>query len=266
MVVSTASIWYGGFKGKEKYATIVLEALADHTLWIWHANFGAPGSLNDINIWDCSPLYQSFVNGKFIEEVDFEFELGGERFSKLWATADGIYPDLERLAKPFSEPIGEDNVRYSAWQEATRKDIERCFGVLQRKFLFLAKPIELWFIEEISNSVYACITMHNMMAETRVKRGEAEHPDFHALDDSETPVDTAAEMEERIEAEANLRAAILEAHALDEAAIAHQRNRHSSLRLRCVQHRWRDLHEADKHYRLQAAIRRQLANARHGTL
>jgi hypothetical protein len=75
--------WHGQFKGKEKVATVVVEALADKTLWIWHANFGAPGSLNDINIWDCSPLYESFINGQFIEDVDFEFELGGERFSKL---------------------------------------------------------------------------------------------------------------------------------------------------------------------------------------
>ena len=117
--------WRGHYKGKEKEATIVLEALCDHSLWIWHANFGAPGSLNDIKIsWDRSSLYKSFVNGSFIENVNFEYVLGGETFSKLWAAADGIYPELERLAKPFSEPIREDNIRYSAWQEGTRKDIE----------------------------------------------------------------------------------------------------------------------------------------------
>ncbi len=83
--------------------------LADHTLWLWHANFGA-GSLNDINIWDWLPLYESFINGTFVENVDFEFENGGERFSKLWATANGIYPDLEHLAKSFSELMGQDNI------------------------------------------------------------------------------------------------------------------------------------------------------------
>ena len=102
-------------------------------------------------------------------------------FSKLWATADGIYPKLERLVKPFSEPVGKENIRYSAWQEATRKDIECCFGVLQWKFAFLAKPVELWYIEEISNVVYACIIMHNMMVETWVQQGEEEDPDHYAL-------------------------------------------------------------------------------------
>ena len=252
--------WHGQFKGKEKVATVVLEALADNTLWIWHANFGAPGTLNDINIWDRSPLYESFINGQFIEDVDFEFELGGERFSKLWALADGIYPELERLAKPFSEPVGEDNIRYSTWQEAARKDIERCFGVLQRKFAFLAKPVELWFIEEISNAVYSCIIMHNMMVEHRMQQGEAEDADHYALHYTEAPVvDTALETEERLDAEANLRAALLQANALHDASLVYQRNRLSSLRIRTVQRRWQDLHEADKHFRLQAAIRRQLA-------
>ena len=255
--------WRGQYKGKEKYATIVLEALADHSLWIWHANFGAPGSLNDINIWDRSPLYESFVNGEFIQNVDFEFELGGEVFSKLWAAADGIYPELERLVKPFTEPVGEDNIRYSTWQEATRKDIERCFGVLQRKFAFLAKPVELWFIEEISNAVYACIIMHNMMVETRVQRGEREDPDHYAVhfadDDDAPPVDTAMEYEEQLDAERTLQEGLLHANGLEDAAFHYQRNRYYSLRLRCVQRRWLDLHEADKHFQLQAAIRRQLA-------
>jgi hypothetical protein len=99
-----------------------------------------------------------------------------------------------------------------------------------------------------------------MMVEKRLERNEEEQPDLYALHHTETPVvDTAKEIEERFDAETNLREAILQAHALNEASLVQQRNRYSSLRLRCVQHRWQDLHEADKHFRLQAAIRKQLA-------
>ena len=48
--------WRGQFQGKEGYPTIGLEPVADYNLWIWHSAFGYPGSLNDINIWDRSPL------------------------------------------------------------------------------------------------------------------------------------------------------------------------------------------------------------------
>eukprot|EP00804_Cyclotella_cryptica_P000428 CCRYP_020672-RA/>CCRYP_020672-RA protein AED:0.50 eAED:-0.30 QI:0/-1/0/1/-1/1/1/0/299 len=49
--------WKGQFVGKEGYATIGLEAVADYDLWIWHSAFGFPGALNNINIWDRSTFF-----------------------------------------------------------------------------------------------------------------------------------------------------------------------------------------------------------------
>ena len=43
--------WQGAFQGKSGSPSIVLEAVIDYSLWIWHAAFCFPGSLNDINIW-----------------------------------------------------------------------------------------------------------------------------------------------------------------------------------------------------------------------
>ena len=54
-----------------------LEAVADYDLWLQHSYFNHPGSLNDINIWDKSPLLQEFLDGTFSEDVDFEFEING---------------------------------------------------------------------------------------------------------------------------------------------------------------------------------------------
>ena len=48
--------WQGTFQGAKKKRTIVLEAFADYSLWIWHACFRHAGTMNDINIWDRSPL------------------------------------------------------------------------------------------------------------------------------------------------------------------------------------------------------------------
>ena len=73
------------------------------------------------------------------------------------------------------------------------------------------------------------------------------------------PVDTAMEYEEQLEAEQNIQERILQANALDDAALQYQQNRYYLLHLWCVQHRWQDLYESDKHFRRQAAIRRQLA-------
>ena len=48
--------WHGAFSGRYHEPTIILEAIASHDLWIWHAYFGLPGSLNDINVLDRSNL------------------------------------------------------------------------------------------------------------------------------------------------------------------------------------------------------------------
>jgi hypothetical protein len=48
--------WHGQFKGHKKDSTIILEAVANHETWIWHAFFGMPGSCNDINVIQRSPL------------------------------------------------------------------------------------------------------------------------------------------------------------------------------------------------------------------
>jgi hypothetical protein len=40
----------GMYKGKEGKPTVILEAVASYDTWIWHAFFGMPGTLNDINV------------------------------------------------------------------------------------------------------------------------------------------------------------------------------------------------------------------------
>jgi hypothetical protein len=67
----------GQFEGKEQKPTLILEAVADNDLWLWHSCFNHPGSFNDINVWDKSPLLQEFLDGTFSEDVYFEFEING---------------------------------------------------------------------------------------------------------------------------------------------------------------------------------------------
>ncbi|XP_010428466.1 PREDICTED: uncharacterized protein LOC104713084 isoform X2 [Camelina sativa] len=49
--------WKGQYTRGSGKPTIVLEAVASQDLWIWHAFFGPPGILNDINVLDRSPVF-----------------------------------------------------------------------------------------------------------------------------------------------------------------------------------------------------------------
>ena len=73
----------GQYQGREKYATIALESVVDYNLWFWHASFGFPGTMNDINIWERSSLLESMLNGKH-EEIDHEFTLDRKQCNKLF--------------------------------------------------------------------------------------------------------------------------------------------------------------------------------------
>jgi Plant transposon protein len=124
--------WKGQYQGKHKgKASIVLEAVADYNTWFWHTAFGPPGSNNDINIWDRSPLLKAILSGYYEEELDYNYSIGSTAFSRLWFLVDGIYPELSRFVKRISVPMNKLQKRFSKWQEGKRKVVERAFGVLQ---------------------------------------------------------------------------------------------------------------------------------------
>ena len=95
-------------------------------------------------------------------------------FTCLYFLADGIYPELARFVKTMSEPMTVNHKRFAGWQESSRKDVERGFGVLQRKFHILVKDFEQWYIDDIKAIVECCIIMDNMMVEERLEEGNCE--------------------------------------------------------------------------------------------
>ena len=66
--------YQGAYQGKETFSTLVLEAITENNLWVWHAAFVLAGSCNDINILDVSPLHKQFLDGSH-SKIDFEFTI-----------------------------------------------------------------------------------------------------------------------------------------------------------------------------------------------
>jgi hypothetical protein len=264
--------WQGSNTGKSGKPTIVLEALADHNLWFWHHSFGWPGSLNDINIWNRSCLLKAFLDGSFANDVDFEFRIGEDRvFHRLWVMVDGIYPELSRFVKTIQEPVGHKASRYARWQESVRKDVERAFGVLQRKFHVLVRKMELWYIGDIASVVNCCICLHNMMVANRMAMGDEESEEFYAFpamangsqcdhgNDSQVDGEEheQAYVDRRV-AEMNLHAHLYNRNNHDERISDRERQILESLRIQYVQRRWECLYDSNEHNRLREAIMDEL--------
>ena len=142
--------------------TVILEAVASHDLWIWHAFFGLPGSHNDINVLDSSPLFKNLLNGV---APRCEYVINGHRYTQGYYLADGIYPDWATFVKTLSEPQGLEQKHFVKMQEACRKDVERAFGVLQGRFAIVSRPARGWKHHNLRSIMKACIILHNMIVE-----------------------------------------------------------------------------------------------------
>ena len=80
----------GYYKGKEKKPTVVLEAICDWWLWIWHAHFSSPGSYNDINGLHTSVTMQYIREGELPSTLIHGVK--GHVGTVLYYLADGMYP------------------------------------------------------------------------------------------------------------------------------------------------------------------------------
>ncbi|XP_019170454.1 PREDICTED: uncharacterized protein LOC109166024 [Ipomoea nil] len=120
--------WAGQYAGRSREPTIILEAVADYDLRIWHAHFGMPGSNNDINVLEASYLFSNLANDI---SPPCHYVIQGQQYNTGYYLVDGIYPKWSTLVQTIHEPRGPKKKLFAMMQEACRKDVKHAFGVLQ---------------------------------------------------------------------------------------------------------------------------------------
>lgn len=157
---------HGQFHGRKKGRSIVIEAVCDEDLRIWHWFVGAPGSYNDVNVLGESPLYDAVQAGAWPPE---KHPLTAHRRKRdmLYNLADGIYPHDPFLAAPFRVPTTQRHKVFNLLQEALRKDVERLLGVLTGRFHIALHPGRYRSIAQLNTTTRAVAILHNMIVEVR---------------------------------------------------------------------------------------------------
>ncbi|KAG7588622.1 Harbinger transposase-derived protein [Arabidopsis suecica] len=100
---------------------VILEAVASYDLWIWHAFFGLPGTLNDINVLDRSPVFDDIISG---EAPEVNFIVNGQQYNMAYYLADGIYAKWPVFVQSIQVPVGDKAQLFAKQQESCRKDVE----------------------------------------------------------------------------------------------------------------------------------------------
>ncbi|XP_076946917.1 uncharacterized protein LOC143618697 [Bidens hawaiensis] len=139
--------WQGQYhRGDHDGPTVILEAAASFDLWIWHAFFGMPVANNDIVVINASPLFDHLVNGV---GPDTSFSTNGVNYEYGYYLVDGIYPDWATLVHSFTCPTNDKRKYYKKKHESARKDIERAFGVLKKRWSIIRHPARILHMDKL---------------------------------------------------------------------------------------------------------------------
>jgi hypothetical protein len=167
----------GQFKnGRKDYCSVVMEAGCSPDRRIWHLFCTIPGTCNDINILDSSPLFNEIIKGT---SPPFKYVLNGRSYTSFYYIVDGIYPAWRVFARPLSQPLNQAQRHYTQEHESDRKDIESAFGILKKKFLIIKHPAEFWSLRTMHKVMKTVVIWHNMILEDEYDDASlAEDEDF----------------------------------------------------------------------------------------
>ncbi|KAK3183819.1 hypothetical protein Dsin_031105 [Dipteronia sinensis] len=157
-----STAWAGQYAGRSGSSSIILEAVADYDLWIWHAYFGLPGTNNDINVLEASHLFANLAQGI---APAAHYVIQGKEYNMGYYLVDGIYQKWFTLIQTIHDPRGRKKKLFAMKQEGCRKDVERAFGVLQSRFAIVTGPTRFWHKHVLYDIMTTCIIMHNMIIE-----------------------------------------------------------------------------------------------------
>ncbi|XP_076903357.1 uncharacterized protein LOC143558396 [Bidens hawaiensis] len=96
---------------------------------------------------------------------DISFSTNDVNYEYGYYLVDGIYPEWATLVHSFTCPIDEKRQYFKKKHESARKDIERAFGVLKKRWSIIRQPARFLQMDKLRNILYTCIILHNMILE-----------------------------------------------------------------------------------------------------
>jgi len=89
-----------------------------------------------LTFWAEVHVLQQLYSG---DSLEVEYDVNGTTRKVPYLLVDGIFPIIPVFVKSISQPSSPEHKLFAAIQEGCRKDVERCFGVLQAQFQIFKK-------------------------------------------------------------------------------------------------------------------------------
>lgn len=154
----------GQHKG-HKGCGIVVHAVAFHTLLCAHLFVGVPGAANDVQVLYRDQIFHQLLSG-LANIATRLWTIMGFPIIVMYFLADEIYPNMPIFVKPYpNDGVTEDQKLFNTVQEATRKSVERLFGVVQGRWKIVrhGNKIDYHDREFVVKIIQLCFMLHNLI-------------------------------------------------------------------------------------------------------
>ncbi|KAM1376986.1 hypothetical protein COP1_038678 [Malus domestica] len=139
--------------------------------WTWK---NCPRAQNDLNVLTQSPVFDELLQGN---SPRCTYWVNGTQYEGSYYLAVGIYPRWSTFVKTVPHPQTEKEKHFAKCQEGCRKDVERCFGILQARWAIVRAAARMFDVEALRSIMMTCIILHNMIVEDEY--------DYDAVDEYE---------------------------------------------------------------------------------
>jgi Plant transposon protein len=198
--------------------------------------FEMPGSRNDVNVMNASPLFQSIRAGTF-PPARPSTRVSNLHLTWFYYLVDFNYPRYRIFLTTYTRPENNKQRMFSCVQKGARKAVERLFAVLFSRWRVLYCPARGWHVDDLLQILTTCCILHNMIFEEKEECGEdniAGPRDNLSFDESAPPSNIVVfSLAETREAHAE--------HWRKTADLVENNEQHVSLKNAIANHTWNKL-------------------------
>ena len=101
------------------------------------------------------------VAGAEQEHEDAEQEVRKVKYQGAWVLVNNGYLSWSATVPPTKTTCSRAEIRFSAWLESLRKDVECTFGILKGRWRVLKMGIPLSGVQAADNIFLTCCALHN---------------------------------------------------------------------------------------------------------
>ncbi|XP_050111135.1 uncharacterized protein LOC126589782 [Malus sylvestris] len=159
--------------------------------------------------------------------------------------ADGIYPRWSTFVKTVPRPRSAKEKHFARCQEGCRKDVERCFGILQARWAIIRGAARLFDVESLRSIMMTCIILHNMIVEDEYDYEAVDEYEPDTMNNSRTRIYCAHDAtDEPVQHEPLERDGRYNERIIQRYTALQRSNMHNARQLDLIEHQW-ELRGAD---------------------